>query len=70
MHNRLPARNRNWLCLPTLVPAQTTLSFEADAIHTAGLVALLAHSRKADRAVANSLRNFLRTMGGSVGLTS
>lgn len=36
----------------------------------AGLVALLAHSRKADRAVANSLRNFLRIMGGSVGLTS
>ncbi|OGM46569.1 hypothetical protein ABOM_004672 [Aspergillus bombycis] len=34
-----------------------------------GLVALLAHSRKADRAVANSLRNFLRIMGGSVGLT-
>lgn len=36
----------------------------------AGLVALLAHSRKADRAVANSLRNFLRILGGSVGLTS
>lgn len=34
-----------------------------------GLVALLAHSRKADRAVANSLRNFLRILGGSVGLT-
>jgi hypothetical protein len=36
----------------------------------AGLVALLAHSRKADRAVANSLRNFLRILGGSIGLTS
>ncbi|QGA15779.1 hypothetical protein EYB26_003439 [Talaromyces marneffei] len=34
-----------------------------------GLVALLAHSRKADRAVTNSLRNFLRILGGSVGLT-
>ncbi|RAO70256.1 uncharacterized protein BHQ10_006268 [Talaromyces amestolkiae] len=34
-----------------------------------GLVALLAHSRKADRAVANSLRNFLRILGGSIGLT-
>lgn len=33
------------------------------------LVALLAHSRKADRAVLNSLRNFLRTMGGAIGLT-
>ncbi|OKL55999.1 hypothetical protein UA08_08789 [Talaromyces atroroseus] len=33
------------------------------------LVALLAHSRKADRAVANSLRNFVRITGGSVGLT-
>jgi MFS family permease len=33
------------------------------------LVAILAHSRRADRAVLNSLRNFLRTMGGSVGLT-
>ncbi|KAM3070828.1 hypothetical protein ACMFMG_009746 [Clarireedia jacksonii] len=33
------------------------------------LVAILAHSRRADRAVLNSLRNFLRTMGGSLGLT-
>ncbi|OKL59818.1 hypothetical protein UA08_04979 [Talaromyces atroroseus] len=33
------------------------------------LVALLAHSRRADRAVLNSLRNFLRTMGGTLGLT-
>ncbi|GAD98571.1 conserved hypothetical protein [Paecilomyces variotii No. 5] len=33
------------------------------------LVALLAHSRKADRAVANSLRNFVRIMGGCVGLS-
>lgn len=33
------------------------------------LVAILAHSRRADRAVLNSLRNFLRTMGGSIGLT-
>ena len=36
---------------------------------TASLVALLAHSRKVDRAVMNSLRNFLRTMGGTLGLT-
>ena len=35
----------------------------------ASLVSLLAHSRKVDRAVINSLRNFLRTMGGTVGLT-
>ncbi|KAE9976787.1 hypothetical protein BLS_001855 [Venturia inaequalis] len=34
-----------------------------------GLVAILAHSRRADRAVLNSLRNFLRTMGGALGLT-
>jgi MFS family permease len=33
------------------------------------LVALLAHSNKADRAVANCLRNFIRTLGGAVGLT-
>ncbi|QKX63003.1 uncharacterized protein TRUGW13939_10171 [Talaromyces rugulosus] len=33
------------------------------------LVAILAHSRRADRAVINSLRNFLRTMGGTLGLT-
>lgn len=33
------------------------------------LVAILAHSRRADRAVLNSLRNFLRTMGGTLGLT-
>ncbi|KAF7914703.1 uncharacterized protein EAE98_011402 [Botrytis deweyae] len=33
------------------------------------LVALLAHSRRADRAVLNSLRNFLRSMGGTLGLT-
>ncbi|KAJ6783037.1 hypothetical protein PWT90_01859 [Aphanocladium album] len=33
------------------------------------LVALLAHSRRADRAVANSMRNFLRIVGGSIGLT-
>jgi MFS family permease len=33
------------------------------------LVALLAHSKKADRAVINSLRNFIRTLGGAVGLT-
>lgn len=33
------------------------------------LVALLAHSRRADRAVLNSLRNSLRTMGGTLGLT-
>lgn len=33
------------------------------------LVAILAHSRRADRAVLNSLRNFLRTMGGALGLT-
>lgn len=33
------------------------------------LVALLAHSRRADRAVLNSLRNSLRTMGGVLGLT-
>ncbi|TGO31506.1 hypothetical protein BHYA_0618g00020 [Botrytis hyacinthi] len=32
------------------------------------LVALLAHSRRADRAVLNSLRNFLRSMGGTLGL--
>ncbi|TAQ90467.1 hypothetical protein B7494_g1209 [Chlorociboria aeruginascens] len=40
-----------------------------DPVVSASLVALLAHSRKADRAVVNSLRNFLRTIGGSVGLT-
>ncbi|KAM0168302.1 hypothetical protein ACHAPF_011127 [Botrytis cinerea] len=33
------------------------------------LVALLAHSRRADRAVLNSLRNFLRSIGGTLGLT-
>ena len=33
------------------------------------LVAILAHSRRADRAVLSSLRNFLRTMGGTLGLT-
>ena len=33
------------------------------------LVALLAHSRRADRAVLNSLRNSLRTLGGTLGLT-
>ncbi|KAF5016452.1 hypothetical protein F66182_11862 [Fusarium sp. NRRL 66182] len=33
------------------------------------LVAILAHSRRADRAVLNSLRNFLRTLGGTLGLT-
>lgn len=33
------------------------------------LVALLSHSRRADRAVLSSLRNFLRTAGGTVGLT-
>ncbi|TEY40636.1 hypothetical protein BOTCAL_0430g00010 [Botryotinia calthae] len=33
------------------------------------LVALLAHSRRADRAVLNSLRNFLRSVGGTLGLT-
>ncbi|KAL9120485.1 MAG: hypothetical protein Q9187_002957 [Circinaria calcarea] len=38
-------------------------------IRSAGLIALLAHSRKADRAVINSLRNFLRAVGGAVGLT-
>ncbi|TGO43701.1 hypothetical protein BOTNAR_1407g00010 [Botryotinia narcissicola] len=32
------------------------------------LVALLAHSRRADRAVLNSLRNFLSSMGGTLGL--
>lgn len=32
------------------------------------LVAILAHSRRADRAVLNSLRNFLRTLGGTLGL--
>ncbi|TGO08381.1 hypothetical protein BTUL_0212g00200 [Botrytis tulipae] len=32
------------------------------------LVALLAHSRRADRAVLNSLRNFLRSVGGTLGL--
>lgn len=37
--------------------------------YAASLVALLAHSKKADRAVVNSLRNFLRTLGGAVGLT-
>lgn len=34
-----------------------------------GLVALLAHGRRADRAVLNSLRNFIRTVGGTLGLT-
>lgn len=33
------------------------------------LVALLASSAKADRAVMTGLRNFLRSMGGAVGLT-
>lgn len=33
------------------------------------LVALLASSAKADRAVMTGLRNFLRAMGGAVGLT-
>ena len=33
------------------------------------LVALLAHSKKADRAVISCLRIFIRTVGGAVGLT-
>lgn len=32
-------------------------------------MALLAHSKKSDRAVINGLRNFLRAIGGSIGLT-
>lgn len=33
-----------------------------------GMIVLLANSRKEDRAVATSLRNFSRTIGGAVGL--
>lgn len=33
-----------------------------------GMIVLLANSRKEDRAVATGLRNFLRTVGGAVGL--
>lgn len=33
------------------------------------LIALLANTEKADRAVATGLRNFLRTTGGAVGLS-
>lgn len=32
------------------------------------MIVLLANSRKEDRAVATSLRNFSRTVGGAVGL--
>lgn len=49
-------------------PSHHTLIAEAYNC-AASLVALLAHSRKVDRAVMNSLRNFLRTMGGTLGLT-
>ena len=49
-------------------PPYDALIAEAD-MRAASLVALLAHSRKVDRAVMNSLRNFLRTMGGTLGLT-
>ena len=49
-------------------PSYDTLIAEAE-MRAASLVALLAHSRKVDRAVMNSLRNFLRTMGGTLGLT-
>lgn len=61
--------------LPVLFPLYVKISEENRLYETnvkestASLIALLAHSRKADRAVANSLRNFLRIMGGSVGLT-
>lgn len=34
-----------------------------------GLVAILAHGRRADRAVLQSLRNAIRTVGGTLGLT-
>ena len=62
--------NWYWWIFPTWVfKGFSALNFYDAEIQTASLVALLAHSRKADRAVINSVRNFLRSIGGAVGLT-
>ena len=67
MLDRLPSRDRHWLCISVLVLPRYVIAEAHNC--TASLVSLLAHSRKVDRAVINSLRNFLRTIGGTLGLT-